>query len=199
MDNKTEEKIGHNPNNLWNWKDLIEFQLDIAERWFHRGNETEDIFAKFLFYYTGFNAIYYLWRKLDDLGQVEWKHIENLLNKFNEAKAHELLDKVRIAVDYFIQHDPIQRMDVRNLRNQNIGNKSEGRKWKIKLQDNNLSKLERLNALGQILYIVRCNLVHGSKKESGDDLKIIKMSIEPLKLFLTETLFWSKQQCPWET
>lgn len=89
-------------------------------------------------------------------------------------------------------------MDRRISRRPHTGEEFEGRRWKKKLQDNNLPASERLVAMGQILYLVRSNLVHGSKAESGDDLEVIQTSIEPLKVFLTEAILRTRQQCPWE-
>lgn len=71
------------------------------------------------------------------------------------------------------------------------GEEYEGRKWKKILQDNGQSALEQLVAIGQILYLVRSNLAHGSKTESGDDREIIEMSIEPLRVFLAEAILYS--------
>lgn len=186
-------------NDLWAWDDLIRFQLNIAERWLKRGNEAEDIFARFFFYFTGFNALYFLWRKIDKLYPAyEGNHIENLLKKFDESKAQEILKKIGTDVDYFCQRGPIQRMDRRTANNPYAGEHKEGRKWQGVLQDKNLSAPERINAMGQILYLVRSNLVHGSKIESGDDHNIIQTSIGPLRIFLEEAIIWTKQQCLFE-
>lgn len=199
MGTKNVERTGCNTENLWAWDDLIRFQLNVAERWLKRGNEAKDIFAKFFFYFTGFNALYFLWRKIDNLDHTnEGKHIENLLKKFDEEKAQEILEKIRSNVDYFCQRRPIQRMDRRTINNPYVGEESEGRKWKRWLRDKSLSASKRIIAMGQILYVVRSNLVHGSKAESGDDLDIIQTSIEPLRIFLAEATLWTKQQCPWE-
>jgi len=181
-------------NDSSNWYDLIKFQLNIAERWLQRGNKTEDVFAKFFFYFTGFNALYFLWRKINNLDETnEGKHIENLLSKFDEIKAQEMLDKVSNSIDYFCKRRPIQRMNKRILKDDHyVGDEEEGRSWKNKLQKKELSASKRIIALGHILYLVRSNLVHGSKTESGDDFEIIKNSIEPLKLLLTEALSWTQ-------
>jgi hypothetical protein len=199
MGTKNIGRTSHDPDNLGDLGDLIRFQIDIAERWLKRGDETKDIFAKFFFYFTGFNAIYFLWRKITKLDHTnEGKHIENLLKKFDETKAQEILEKIRSSVNYFSQRRPIQRMDKRTVNNPYVGEEYEGRKWQGLFQDENKSASERINAMGQILYLVRSNLVHGSKAESGDDLDIIQKSIEPLRIFLAETILWTKQQCPWE-
>jgi len=177
------------------WYDLIEFQLNIADRWLERGNKTEDVFAKFFFYYTGFNALYFLWSKINNLPETnEGKHIENMLGKFDEIKCQNILDKLSNSIDYFCKRSPIQRMGRRNIKDQKEGKEDEGRKWKNRLKDQELKASTRINALGQLIYLVRSNLVHGSKAESGDDLEIIKNSMEPLRLLLTEALSVTKQQ-----
>jgi hypothetical protein len=197
MDKLNPERDNPGRNDLSAWDDLIRFQVNIAERWLKRGDKAEDIFAKFFFYFTGFNALYFLWRKIDGLDQTnEGKHIENLLKKFDEIKAQEILDGVRTNVAYFCQRRPIQRMDKRTINDPYSGEEYEGRRWKERLQDNQLSALERIVAMGQILYLVRSNLVHGSKAETGDDREIIQMSIEPLRIFLREALLRTRQQRP---
>lgn len=185
----------YNEAELQAWGDLIRFQLNVADRWLERGNKSEDIFAKFLFYFTGFNAVYFLFRKIDRLDQTnEGKHIENLIWKFDEAKAKEILAEIKASIHYFCRHRPIYRMD-RRTDKELAGDQSEGRKWRKRLQDSNLSPSERLAALAQILYLVRSNLVHGSKAESGDDWKIIESSIDPLKVLLEESISWTHQEC----
>jgi hypothetical protein len=184
---------------LWRWDDMIRFQLIVAERWLERGNKAGDVFSKFFLYFSGFNAIYFLWRKIDNLDNTsEGKHIENLLYKLDKGKALQILDKIMPAIQFFINRRPIQRMDKRDMKNQYFGEESEGKKWKRKLQDNQASAIEKINAIGQIVYLVRSNLVHGSKAESGDDFEVISNAVEPLRLVLEETLSWSRQQCPWE-
>ena len=80
------------------------------------------------------------------------------------------------------------------------GDETEGGKQKEVLQNKNKTASEKIVALGTILYLCRCNLVHGSKEESesGDDYEIIKQSVKPLSVFLEEAISWTKQQCPWE-
>lgn len=43
-------------------------------------------------------------------------------------------------------------------------------------------------ALGDVIYQVRNNLVHGSKAHSGDDLTIVSNAIKPLKALLTASI-----------
>lgn len=198
----SEMEESQNKNNLWSCEELVRFQLKIGQRWQERGNCTKkDIFAKFLFYFAGFNAIYFLWRKIDGLSQrEEANHIKNLLEKIDETKAQKILARVRSSVDYFCQRIPIQQMIKRSCKSPYEGDETEGSEIKKVLQDKNKNASEKIVVLGKILYFVRCNLVHGSKEESesGDDYKIIKKSIKPLSVFLEEAISWTKQQCPWE-
>jgi hypothetical protein len=183
-----------NKNNLWKCRKLIEFQLKIAQRWQKRGNEIEkDIFAKFFFYFAGFNAIYFLWSIIDDLGQSrEANHIKNLLEKIDETKVQKVFDKVKDSIDYFCKRRPIQQMIKRTCNSPYKGDETKGDELKKVLQDKNKNASEKIVALGIILYFVRCNLVHGSKEESGDDYEIIKKSIKPLSVFLEEAISWTR-------
>ena len=96
---------------LWEWDDFIRFQNKIAERWFKRGNEAIDPFSKFFFFFSGFNALYFLWKKVDGVDEgAEGKQIEHLLNKFGEPEAKEILASTRASIDYFAQRNPILRI-----------------------------------------------------------------------------------------
>jgi hypothetical protein len=184
---------------LWQWDDMIRFQHNIAERWLERGNKVKDIFSRFFFYFSGFNSIYFLWNKIDGLGEPnEGKQIEHLLSKLDEHKAQEILDELKPAIQFFIGHRPIQRMNKRDVNSPYEGEADEGRRWRGKLQDDQATAVNKIIAIGRIIYLVRSNLVHGSKAESGDDREIIKNAVEPLRILLEQTLSWSKKQCPWE-
>jgi hypothetical protein len=184
---------------LFDIDDFIRDQVDIAERWLTRGNEIDgDIYAKFFFYFAGFNALYFLWGKVNKINGSRPRQqdlIKNLLGQFGDTKAEEILDKVKTEVIYFRDRDPIQamnnRIDVKLL----IGDSHEGQQCKKVLQTEGRSASERLVALGIILYLVRSNLVHGSKRaeDSGDDKTIISNSIKPLEIFLTEAILLTEK------
>jgi len=192
------EMTDYDNKELLAWKDLIIFQVNVAERWQERSNKETDIYAKFFFTFAGFNALYFLWGKIDGLGETnEGTYIENLLKKFSEPKAQEILDNVPENVDYFIRRGPVRRMDKRNQKKQLQGDSSEGKKHMKALENYDSPAQKRLQALGQILYLVRCNLVHGSKTISGDDTELIETSFEPLRIILIEVIFMIIRQCPW--
>lgn len=169
------------------WQQLAWIQREIAERWLRRGRETGDEFAKFFFYFSGFNALYFLWREIDRLHDAnEGKQIENLLRKFDETEASKILTQLLQTVEYFSHRRPIERMD-RRRGGRFEGDPREGRKWQRILVDG-LTPVDRLVALGQILYLVRSNLVHGSKLDAGDDLEIIGISVPALECLLGATI-----------
>jgi len=170
---------------LSRWHDLIKYQLKIAESWLSKGDQTNDDFAKFFFYFTGFNALYFLWKKIDNINHIEKNHIDNLLKKFSNHLI--IFNQIKDNVNYFSNRRPISQMNRREASNSDTGNLEEGSKWQRKLKET-CDPLENIIAIGQILYLVRCNLVHGSKADSGDDEFIIKASIQPLKVFLAESI-----------
>ena len=56
-----------------------------------------------------------------------------------------------------------------------------------------------LVAFEKFLYLVRCNLVHGSKAEMGDDEQIIETSIGPLELLLEIAIDFTERQPSFNT
>lgn len=180
------------------WADLITFQSNIAERWLLRGQESEDPFAKFFFYFTAFNALYFLWAHVDHFpdkdGKLEGetKQISHLTHKFSEHQIQRVLEELAPQIVYFSQRDSIQRMSNRMFSNLIRGEQAEGKKWQRGLHPNR-SPSARLESLAQILYLIRCNLVHGSKVDQGDDEEIIEKSLEPLRCLIRESLVLTKQ------
>jgi len=111
----------------------------------------------------------------------EPKLIDGLVGSLGSAVAKSILSdtEVEAKVTYLIERDPLQRMD-RRKPNGVTGNPSEGRRHRERLAKVELEPVERLQALTQILYIVRCNLVHGSKMVEGYDLELLGHCVPPL-------------------
>ncbi len=190
---------------LYDIDDFIRNQVDIAERWLKRGDMTRDGYAKFFFYFAGFNALYFLWGKVNKVTKIngsipsQQDIIENILGQFGDEKAEEILGKVKTEVNYFRNRNPIQAMIERRPDKKFLeGNQNNGKEYRDILNNEKLTASKRLEAFAKILYLVRSNLVHGSKRaeDSGDDEKIIASSIKPLEIFLTEAVSWTKGQCP---
>ena len=181
------------PHTLMTWSPLKTFQCNIAKRWKQRGDASSDIFSKFFFYFAGFNALYFLWSRIDDVRNKqgepagEEKQIHNLLAKFSRTQAARILELSAGTVTYFTKRRPIQRMDRRNQESPVVGEDAEGRKWRRRLAEEE-SPSEKLKALGSILYLIRSNLVHGSKAASGDDEEIITLSVPVLQCIVKESI-----------
>lgn len=170
--------------------DLLDFQTNIASRWLKRGTQIDDPFAKFLFFFAGFNAIYFLWTVIDDVDKGEGHQIRNVVDRLGERVAADVLRGLEREVGYFCERRPVERMDRRGA-DPTRGEHGEGRRHREILKTSD-APLKRLNALAQILYLVRSNLAHGSKGESGDDLEVVAKSIPALQLLLEQTLHMSQ-------
>lgn len=173
-------------------EDLLRYQFGIAERWLERGQSSSDKFAKFFFYFSAFNALYFLWGIIEKKShEREYKIIKYFLRRFDSLKAEEILKILCENIKYFINRPPIQSMKERNRDNPLEGNPKHGEVWKNILKEGTNS-VDRLVALGEILYLVRSNLVHGSKTQSGDDEALIDNSILPLEVLLKESISMTK-------
>jgi len=95
--------------------DFPSYQLDIAKRYFKRGNETSDIFAKFFFYFSGFNALYFLHRRLDRKCGDEKSHIEHIIRKFDMKDVAYILKENMDGIIYFMKRSPIAYMDKKTI------------------------------------------------------------------------------------
>jgi hypothetical protein len=174
------------------WIPLANFQTNVAKRWQQRARSCGDVFAQFFFYFAGFNALYFLWAQVDDIrnekGQYvgEEKQIHNLIKRLSPSVSKQILEDLKETLRFFMEHNPIQRMDRRNAQHPIDGQETEGAKWRRDLFM--VDQGQRLLALGSILYQIRCNLVHGGKIESGDDKEIITRAVPAVALLLDKCL-----------
>lgn len=176
---------------LSKWIPLAQYQQLIAERWLEKGEKSDSVFAKFFFYFTGFNALYFLWDKIEsDRSRSKRKikeeiQIESFVRTFcDESKAQAMLNDLTESISYF-SNRTISRMIKRTAKMPEQGDMSDGMKWREALRTSTVPS-ERVVAMSHILYLVRCNLFHGSKNtdESGDDMQIVSNSLEPIRQFL---------------
>jgi len=174
-----------------NCDELVSFQLRAAEGWLSRAKQSGDNYGKFLFYFSGFNALFFLWSKIDHV-HGDTNEIKNMLQKFDETKAQQMLDSVRASVEYFTAREPVGRMDNRTCQNPYGSDKREGSKWKTILSDQTRPARDRLVALGEIVYLVRSNLIHGSRVPVHDS-EAIPRCLEPLEVLLEESIELTKQ------
>lgn len=166
--------------------ELMSFQFRAAQGWLSRAAQSSDIYAKFFFYFSGFNALFFLWSRIDGVNG-DAKEIKNMLGKFDETKAKELLAKSYASVGYFSHRNPVARMDRRTCADPYGFDEKEGTKWKEILDDQTKSSTERLISLGEIIYLVRSNLIHGSRVPVHDS-EAIPNCLEPLKILLEESI-----------
>lgn len=115
----------------------------------------------------------------------EGDQIKNLLRKL-DSDAEEILGQLSPAIEFFSSRDPIQQMGKRTCSNFIKGKEERGRRAREGLASS--SPVERLIALGEIIYLVRCNVVHGSKAQMGDDEQVIEVSVGPLALLLQRAI-----------
>ncbi|MFA5083309.1 MAG: hypothetical protein WC474_12230 [Hydrogenophilaceae bacterium] len=167
-------------------RNLLTDQLMIAKSWQEKAASTQDVFARFFFLYTAFNALYFAWAKAGRQGNDEKQQIEYLLKKLPGITATEILDGVSTEIQFFLARNT----PIRDMRNQGCndplqGEVSDDRRTAVwddlrGGQEGEVSA-KRLVALGKVVYFVLCNLVHGSKAERrGDDKDVITNAIGPL-------------------
>lgn len=126
--------------------------------------------------------------ELEPRPRGESRLISDLIDKLGEDAARQIFDDpgVQQSVAYFARRAPIRRMGKRG--NDPLGDISEGKRYKRRLGVD--SPTARLQALGGILYLVRCNLVHGSKSMDELDEELLTNSVPPLRqLVSTSTRF----------
>lgn len=64
------------------------------------------------------------------------------------------------------------------------------------LRDRSRTSVEKLEALGGILYQIRNNLAHGSKGGYGDDDRILKNAVPPMRSLLERVLQETTSRIP---
>jgi len=104
----------------------------------------------------------------------------NLVERLDEDVATELLKTHTESVVHLLKRGPIRRMDRRSITNAG-GSPREGKQYHGKLKNTNLPGRERLRALAAILYLIRCNLVHGSKISDAMDHDLLRLCVPPLR------------------
>jgi len=159
--------------------ELAHFQMRIAQQWFARGEKTPDVFAQFFFFYAAFNALTFLWKEVDRVQRGDIPQIENLADKLDGTVWQELARDFADPIGFFTRR-PIERMDERTGA-PSRGEAREGRRHQRVLANPTAAPSEKLRALANVLYMVRCNLAHGSKMMMGDDLDVIQNAVPLLR------------------
>jgi hypothetical protein len=142
---------------------LARFQLRVAKDWIREAEHVQSRPAfQFMAYFAALNALYWLWGVIDGGGiRVEQKLLENLVQQLGEIICGSILKSVEPQWRWFASRGPIQRMDKR--KGDTPGDERPGRAALETLLRRELANVERTKALATVVYLVRCNLVHGSK------------------------------------
>jgi hypothetical protein len=78
-------------------------------------------------------------------------------------------------------------MEKRTCENADPSNHGEGMKWKQILVDPTKAASDHIVSLGEIIYLVRSNLIHGSRVPIPES-EAIPNCLKPLAIFLKESI-----------
>jgi len=163
-------------------QEVLEFQLQVAEKWIDQASKLQPGSPHFEFvaYFAALNALYWLWAFADGSeGGKELDQLFKLIGKLDRRAAEAILEDrdVKHSIAYFCERQPIR--DMRHRRKGAAGDDGRGLGFKGLLCTGR--PLERLQGLAGVLYLVRCNLVHGSKDFDGLDRTLLERSISPVR------------------
>jgi hypothetical protein len=170
--------------------DLVTNQSRIANKWFQRGDQATDHFAKFFFYFSGFNSMYFLWGLIDRRETGDQKRMRRLVSRLCAFQSQAILNDCSDAVAFF-SNRTIMDMSERDPGNSSLGTVPDPDP-RLKLSNTLSTAAEKIEALGEVVYQVRCNLVHGSKLTDGDDSEIVRQCVRPLRAFLRSSLDYTR-------
>ena len=106
--------------------------------------------------------------------------IDHLIDRLPDEDCNRLAARNAGFARFLKDRGPIYRMDKRSLEN-SIGDVTEGKKLLAKLSDPRADGKKRVKAMARILYLVRCNLVHGSKMADAQDADLLEQCVPPLR------------------
>jgi hypothetical protein len=125
----------------------------------------------------------------------EEKQIEHLVGILPGEFAARMLETHQGYVEYLDERGTVRRMGKRTLK-RFVGEEKDGAKHLNCLRDGTRAAGERLQAMAGILYLIRCNLFHGSKGDEGTDQKLLEHSVAPLGDIAMEALNLTKRLLP---
>lgn len=139
-------------------------------------------------------------RVVDRLNAPVGEHrlISNLVSTIPAEVAGKILEDADVtrSIQYLLVRGPVQRMDRRDSGGV-TGSIKETRQFQRRVRDA-IEPLDRLSALAQLLYIVRCNLVHGSKALVGLDIELLQHCVPPLRMITEASLAMIREVRPWQ-
>lgn len=108
--------------------------------------------------------------------------IEQAVEQLGEEKAKQILEAHADFIRYLCEERlrPIHRMDVRS-RDNTVGDERMGKAYLETLKSSQASDTKKIKALAGTLYLIRCNLVHGSKVMDAEDQDLVQRAVPPLR------------------
>lgn len=191
------------------WQRIEPLQTNIALRWRTTARELEKredrdgpdevptVAFVFVSYFSALNALYWFWSSVAaDLARTS-DEIKELQLPAEHVRIAALIDRLDDnAVDRIWRDDEVQRSvahlhsratAVRDMRLRELdeeGDKSKGTRDLADMKDDGKLPRDRLKALANTVYRVRCNPVHGSKQMDTTDAALVRAAIVPLRLLL---------------
>ncbi len=149
--------------------------------------------------FSAFNALYWLWASVDAAERQSYKsgelklsaerdQIRGLIGRLGPERAQLLAndgDFVR-ASEFFATRTPIRDMRFRERDEDGAADKGAVLRAALGAPDASA----RVAALAEILYQIRCNLVHGSKgvDGTGPDNELLRVCVPALRRMVSEAL-----------
>lgn len=121
-------------------------------------------------------------RVLGGLGGMknEAKLIDHLVAKLPASFAPSFMTEHAEFARHLVKRGAIARMDKRTPAD-SVGDPQSGDALLRKLSAQSSSPEIRVQAIAGILYLIRCNLVHGSKISDATDRDLLALSVPPLR------------------
>lgn len=154
------------------------YDRNIAKEWYEYGEKVkDDFFTKFMMHWIAFNWIY---SSYEDA------------NEEHPSEINAIRSCVSSNIDIFKRYNAFDCKEIRVFLQSPIKDERTGNKkiyiWNV-LKNERKKDDERILALFESLYKVRCNLFHGSKSIRNDrDIELVKASSVILEGYLNELL-----------
>jgi hypothetical protein len=175
-------------------EEIVRFQIEVADGWIRESREeSAHPRLRFIGYFMAFNALYWLWGMLEGTHQSEVARIQALVEELGLDTANRILSRHSSFMGFLISRGPIRRMDKRS-RTSAAGHPGDGTRFLALLQDR--APTTKLKGLASILYLIRCNLVHGSKVAHAEGADLVRQSIPPLRSIAEACLEYSRNRPP---
>lgn len=177
-------------------------QINIAEDWFefgkngdfpnHSDDDTSEVITRFVAYWIAFNAIYSVnFDKLNkrvktEMNIAEWKQIQHCINLYYDDCFKGVIDFNAEYINIF-KDAPVFEGRIEPVKGKNYKGYYGFRFDHYRtLTDDESTEQDKLHALVQTIYQVRCNVFHGNKSSSPDrNYFLVKNSAIVLEKLLT--------------